>query len=49
MNLKQGSDLVYQYAQKFNSLCQYGDYHVVLIRKRWSDSVRGLMESSMKG
>jgi hypothetical protein len=28
MHLKQGSDSVYQYAQKFNSLCQYGDYHV---------------------
>ena len=26
--LKQGSDTVYQYAQKFNSLCQYGGYHV---------------------
>jgi predicted PolB exonuclease-like 3'-5' exonuclease len=26
--LKQGSDIVYQYAQKFNNLCQYGGYHV---------------------
>jgi hypothetical protein len=26
--LKQGSDTVYQYAQKFNSLCQYGGHHV---------------------
>jgi hypothetical protein len=26
--LKQGSDTVYQYAQKFNNLCQYGGYHV---------------------
>jgi hypothetical protein len=26
--LKQGDDTVYQYAQKFNSLCQYGEYHV---------------------
>jgi hypothetical protein len=26
--LKQGSDKVYQYAQKFNNLCQYGGYHV---------------------
>jgi hypothetical protein len=25
---KQGSDTVYQYAQKFNSLCQYGGHHV---------------------
>jgi hypothetical protein len=28
MALKQGSDTVYQYAQKFNSLCQYGGHHV---------------------
>jgi hypothetical protein len=26
--LKQGADTVYQYAQKFNSLCQYGGHHV---------------------
>jgi hypothetical protein len=26
--LKQGSDTVYHYAQKFNSLCQYGGHHV---------------------
>jgi hypothetical protein len=26
--LKQGDDTVYQYAQKFNSLCQYGEHHV---------------------
>jgi hypothetical protein len=26
--LKQGSDTVFQYAQKFNNLCQYGGYHV---------------------
>jgi hypothetical protein len=26
--LKQGSDTVYQYAQKFINLCQYGGYHV---------------------
>jgi hypothetical protein len=26
--LKQGSDTLYQYAQKFNSLCQYGGNHV---------------------
>jgi hypothetical protein len=25
--LKQGSDTVYRYAQKFNNLCQYGGYH----------------------
>jgi hypothetical protein len=26
--LKQGDDTVYQYAQKFNSLCQYGEHHM---------------------
>jgi hypothetical protein len=26
--LKQGVDTVYQYAQKFNSLCQHGGHHV---------------------
>jgi hypothetical protein len=26
--LKQGDATVYQYAQKFNSLCQYGEHHV---------------------
>jgi hypothetical protein len=26
--LRQGSDTVYRYAQKFNSLCQYGAHHV---------------------
>jgi hypothetical protein len=26
--LEQGTDTVYQYAQKFNSLCQYGGHHV---------------------
>jgi hypothetical protein len=26
--LRQGSNTVYHYAQKFNSLCQYGGHHV---------------------
>jgi hypothetical protein len=26
--LKQGDDTVYQYAQKFNNLCQFGEHHV---------------------
>jgi hypothetical protein len=26
--LRQGPDMVYRYAQKFNSLCQYGGHHV---------------------
>jgi hypothetical protein len=26
--LRQGSDTVYRYTQKFNSLCQYGEHHV---------------------
>jgi hypothetical protein len=28
LDLRQGSDTVYRYAQKFNSLCQYGGHHV---------------------
>jgi hypothetical protein len=26
--LKQGSDKVYEYAKKFNALCQYGGHHI---------------------
>jgi hypothetical protein len=26
--LKQGSDTVYEYAKKFNALCQYGGHHI---------------------
>jgi hypothetical protein len=26
--LRQGSDTVYRYAQKFHSICQYGGHHV---------------------
>jgi hypothetical protein len=26
--LKQGSDTVYEYAKKFNDMCQYGGHHV---------------------
>jgi hypothetical protein len=28
LSLKQGSETVYEYAKKFNALCQYGGYHV---------------------
>jgi hypothetical protein len=28
LTLKQGSDMVYEYAKKFNALCQYGGHHV---------------------
>jgi hypothetical protein len=42
MNLKQGSDSVYQYAQKFNSLCQYGDYHVDTDKKKMDRFREGL-------
>jgi hypothetical protein len=28
LNLRQGSDSVYQNARKINNLCQYGDYYV---------------------
>jgi hypothetical protein len=42
MNLKQGSDSVYQYAQKFNSLFQYGDYHVNTDKKKMERFREGL-------
>jgi hypothetical protein len=42
MNLKQGSDSVYQYALKFNSLCQYGDYHVDTDKKKMERFREGL-------
>jgi hypothetical protein len=32
--LRQGSDTVYRYAQKFNSLCQYGGHHVDTVAKK---------------
>ena len=40
--LKQGSDSVYQYAQKFNNLCQYGEYHVDSDEKKMDRFRRGL-------
>jgi hypothetical protein len=42
--LRQGSDTVYRYAQKFNSLCQYGGHHVDTDAKkmeRFSDRLDG--------
>jgi hypothetical protein len=42
--LKQGSDTVYQYGQKFNSLCQYGGHHVDTDAKkmeRFRDDLHG--------
>ena len=42
MSLKQGSDSVYQYAQKFNNLCQYGGYHVDTDEKKMDRFRRGL-------
>jgi hypothetical protein len=41
-NLKQGSDSVYQYAQKFINLCQYGDYHVDTEKKKMERFHEGL-------
>jgi hypothetical protein len=41
--LKQGDDAVYQYARKFNSLCQYGEHHVdtdVKKMERFRDGLR---------
>jgi hypothetical protein len=40
--LRQGSDSVYQYAQKFNNLCQYGDYYVDTDAKKMYHFRRGL-------
>jgi hypothetical protein len=42
LNLRQGSDSVYQYAQKFNNLCQYGDYYVDTDAKKMDRFHRGL-------
>jgi hypothetical protein len=42
LNLRQGSDSVYQYAQKFNNLCQYGDYYVDTDAKKIDRFRRGL-------
>jgi hypothetical protein len=42
--LRQGSDTVYRYAQKFNSLCQYGGHHVdtdVKNMERFRDGLDG--------
>jgi hypothetical protein len=42
LNLRQGSDSVYQYAHKFNNLCQYGDYYVDTDAKKMNHFRRGL-------
>jgi hypothetical protein len=42
LTLRQGSDTVYQYAQKFNNLCQYGDYYVDTYAKKMDRFRRGL-------
>jgi hypothetical protein len=40
--LRQGSDTVYRYAQKFNSLCQYGGHHVDTDAKKMERFCDGL-------
>jgi hypothetical protein len=40
--LKQGDDTVYQYAPKFNSLCQYGEHHVDTDAKKMERFCDGL-------
>jgi hypothetical protein len=45
--LRQGSDTVYCYAQKFNSLCQYGEHHIDTDVKKMEGSVMGWMASCM--
>jgi hypothetical protein len=42
LNLRQVSNSVYQYAQKFNNLCQYGDYYVDMDAKKMDRLRRGL-------
>jgi hypothetical protein len=39
--LKQGSDSVFEYAQKFNNLCEYGGYHVDMDEKKMDHFRRG--------
>jgi hypothetical protein len=41
--LKQDDDTVYQYAQKLNSLCQYGEHHVDTDAKKMERFRDGLM------
>jgi hypothetical protein len=44
LTLKQGSDMVYEYAKKFNALCQCGGHHVDNDAKkieRFRDGLRG--------
>jgi hypothetical protein len=48
--LRQGSDSVYHYAQKFNSLCQYGGHHVDTDAKkmeRFRDGLDGKLYESL--
>jgi hypothetical protein len=40
--LNQGDDIVYQYAHKFNNLCQYGEHHVDTDAKKTEHSRDGL-------
>jgi hypothetical protein len=40
--LRQGSDTVYRYAQKFNSLCQHGGHHVDTDAKKMERFCDGL-------
>jgi hypothetical protein len=42
LSLKQSDDTVYQYAQKFNSLCQYGEHHVDIDAKKMEHFRDGL-------
>jgi hypothetical protein len=46
LNLRQGSDSVHQYAQKFNNLCQYGDYYVDADAKKM-DRFRGGLDPEL--
>jgi hypothetical protein len=46
LNLRQGSDSVHQYAQKFNNMCQYGDYYVDADAKKM-DRFRGGLDPEL--
>jgi hypothetical protein len=47
--LRQGPDTVYRYAQKFNSLCQYGGHHVDTDAKmeRFHDGLDGKLNERL--
>jgi hypothetical protein len=47
--LKQGTDTVYEYAKKFNAMCQYGGHHVDSDAKKIERFRDGNTETFMRG